>query len=101
MRIAVDLLIEMHDKLRMLGVLLEESSVLVGDNMAVVVSTSLPSSSLKKKHQACDYHRVREAIAAGFFSYGYIRTHLNLADICTKLLPRKSFHDLIKPYLFH
>ena len=80
-RIAIDLLIEMHYKLRMLGVNLKESSVLVGDNMAVVLNTTLPSSSLKKKHLACNYHKVREAIAAGFIQFGYISTDLNLADI--------------------
>jgi len=98
--IAVDLLIEMHYKLRMLGVLLEDRSVLVGDNMAVVINTTLPSSSLKKKHQACNYHRVHEAIAAGFIIFGYIETKINLADVCTKPLAAPLFHSLLKEYLF-
>ena len=79
---------------------MEESSVLVGDNMAVVINTTLPSSSLKKKHQACNYHRVREAIAARFIKFGYIHTSLNLADICTKPLGSQAFHDLLKEYMF-
>ena len=48
-RVAADLLIEMRYKLRMLGVLIEDSSVMVGDNMSVVINTTLPSSALKKK----------------------------------------------------
>jgi hypothetical protein len=65
-QITVDLLIEMRYKLRMLGIQLEESSMMVGDNMAVIINTSLPYSSLKKKHHACNYHRVWEAIAASY-----------------------------------
>ena len=99
-RIATDLVIEMRYKLRMLGIRLEESSVMVGDNMAVVINTTLPSSTLKKKHQACNYHRVREAIAAGFIRFGYITTHVNLADVCTKPLGSEAFHSLLKEYMF-
>ena len=99
-RLAVDLLVEMRYKLRMLGVNIKETSVLVGDNMSVVINTTLPSSSLKKKHQACNYHRVREAIAAGFIMFGHINSEINLADICTKPLAAPAFHSLLKDYLF-
>ena len=99
-RIAVDLLIEMRYKLRMLGMPVEPTSVLVGDNMSVVINTTLPSSSLKKKHQACNYHRVREAIASSILIFGHIVSSRNLADICTKPLGRGTFHDLLKGYLF-
>jgi hypothetical protein len=99
-RIAVDLLIEMRYKLRMLGIKVEESSVLVGDNMAVVINTTLPSSALKKKHQACNYHRIREAIAAKILLFGHIETNLNLADVCTKPLNSTLYHSLLKPYMF-
>ena len=99
-RIATDLVIEMRYKLRMLGIKLEEFSVMVGDNIAVVINTTSPSSTLKKKHQACNYHRVREAIAAGFICFGYITTHVNLADVCTKPLGSEAFHSLLKEYMF-
>ena len=99
-RIAVDLLIEMHYKLRMLGVMLEESSTLLGDNMAVVVNTSLPSSALKKKHQACNYHRVREAIAARIINFGHIDSTDNLADVCTKPLGPTAYHSLSRNCMF-
>jgi hypothetical protein len=85
-RIATDLIIEWRYKLRMLGIVLEDTSLMVGDNMAVVVNTTLPSSALKKKHQACNYHRVREAIAGRILNFGHIDTGDNLADICTRPL---------------
>ncbi len=99
-RIAVDMIIEMRYKLRMLGVTMEDSSYLCGDNMAVVLNTTLPSSSLKKKHQACNYHRIREAIAGQFVKFGHIDTKDNMADICTKPLPAPEFHRLASQYLF-
>ena len=84
----------------MLGVKLEASSWMLGDNMSVVVNTTLPSSSLKKKHQACNYHRVREAIAGKFITFGHIDSERNLADICTKPLVSTLFHKLTGSYLF-
>jgi hypothetical protein len=45
-RIAVDLLIEMRYKIWILGIQVEKFSVLVEDNMAVVINTTLPSSAL-------------------------------------------------------
>jgi hypothetical protein len=68
--------------------------------MAVVINTTLPSSALKKKHQACNYHRVHEAIAAGYIIFGYIPTASNLAYICTKPLGTMLFHSLISQYMF-
>ena len=84
----------------MLGVPVEENSVLVGDNMSVTVNTTLPYSALKKKHHACNYHCVREVIAAGIIYFGYIDSKINLADICTKPLGNAPFHSLLKEYMF-
>ena len=99
-RIAVELIMSMRYCLRMLGVNLEKRSVLVGDNMAVVLNTTLPSSMLKKKHLACNYHKVRETIAAGIIDFGHIDSGDNLADIATKPLPRVAFENLTSMYLF-
>ncbi len=99
-RIAVDLILSMRYKLRMLGLTLEHSSMMVGDNMSVVLNTTIPSSSLKKKHLACNYHRVREAVAARIIDYGHIPSEANLADIATKPLPRPVFERLTSMYLF-
>ena len=84
----------------MLGVVLEESSWMVGDNMLVVVNTTIPSSNLKKKHQACNYHQVRECIAAQFVKFGHIDSKENMADICTKPLGSVDFHYLADKYIF-
>ena len=99
-RIAVELVIEMRNKLRMLGVPLEETSLLIGDNMIVILNTILPSSMLKKKHNAIAYHRVREVIAAKINNFAYIDFKLNVADILTKPMTTDLFHGCLKNYMF-
>ena len=84
----------------MLGVNFEPTSVLVGDNMAVVLNTTIPSSALKKKHQACNYHKVRESIAAGFIRYGHIRSEENVVNLLTKPLSKAIFLRLCSKYIF-
>jgi hypothetical protein len=58
-RITVEFAIEMRYKLRMLGVPIEGSSILYGDNNSMILNTTVPSSMLKKKHNSIAYHRVR------------------------------------------
>ena len=99
-RIAVDMMIEWRYKMRMLGLNLEEKSWLLGDNMSVIINTTLPSSALKKKHLACNYHRVREAIAGGFIIFGHIDSHDNLSDIMTKPLGGPAFEKLLTDCMF-
>jgi hypothetical protein len=56
---------------------------MLGDNMSVVLNTSVPSSVLKKKHNAIAYHRVREAIAAKVTSLVYIMSEENVSGVLT------------------
>ena len=99
-RMAVDLLVEWRYKARVLGLELEKESWLLGDNMSVVLNTTLPSSSLKKKHQACNCHRVRVAIAGGHLIFGHIDSKENVADICNKPLVLQLFSQITGKYLF-
>jgi hypothetical protein len=51
-RIATELILEVRFMLRSLGVDLDGPTLMLGDNMSVVLNTSVPSSVLKKKHNA-------------------------------------------------
>ena len=99
-RIAVELILELRYALRMLGVPVNEPALLLGDNMSVVLNTTIPSSILKKKHNAICYHRVREACAAGIVRFAHIPSHENIADLCTKSLGKATFYSLMKR-IFH
>jgi len=99
-RIAIEHMIAMKYCLRMLGVKLEDSSMMVGDNMAVILNTTIPSSAIKKKHQACICQKIRECLAAGFIGNGHIPSEDNVADIMTKPLGKVLFEKATSQYLF-
>ena len=86
-RIAVDIAVDIRYKLRMLGVPLVGSTLLFGDNQSMVHQVTRPHSTLKKRHLANNYHRVREAVASKIVSIVHCASEWNLADMGTKALP--------------
>jgi hypothetical protein len=95
-----ELILEVRYMARSLGVALDGPSLILGDNMSVVLNTTVPSSVLKKKHNAIAYHRVREAIAARIMRFSYIKSEENVSDVLEKLLSSEKFHYLMKKWLF-
>ena len=75
------------------------SSYMFGDNLAVVNSSRILDDTLKKRHNALSYQRVREAIAAEVIKFIYIDGDKNLADILTKPLPQTKWYPNMKPIL--
>jgi hypothetical protein len=73
-RVATELTLEIRYMLRSLGVALDGPALMLGDNMSVFLDTTVPSSVLKKEHNAIAYHRVREAIAARIMRFAYIKS---------------------------
>ena len=60
---------------------------------------TLPSSSLKKKHNAIAYHKVRESVAAGIVQIHHIEGKENVADILTKATDTGTFKKHVKTCL--
>ena len=87
LRLAIDMIESLRYKMRMMGVPVDEATTIFCDNDAVVKSTSKPESTLKKKHNAVNWHRCREAQAAGWCRLAWLGTNVNLADLFTKTLP--------------
>ena len=92
MRIARDFTVELRLKLKSIGVPLIGPTNMYCDNQGVVKNTSVPESTLTKKHNSINYHIVRESAAAGILRVGKEDTETNISDCLTKLLPysRKS-----------
>ena len=99
-RIAVDSIIELRFALRALGVPIDGPTMMLGDNKSVVLNTSIPSSVLKKKHCAINYHRVREAIASKAVVFRHVSSIDNEADLLTKPVSKDIFYRLTKRTLF-
>ena len=96
-RIATDFAMEMRYNIRMLGYDLDGPTTILGDNNAVVLNTSVPSSQIKKKQLSCAYHRVREMIACKATRFIHIPSALNIADVNTKPLNGTLHHNLCNP----
>jgi len=100
MRIAVEMLESLRYKLRMFGIPLDGPVNTFCDNKSVVTNAVHPASTLKKKHNAIAYHRVREAIASNIIRVGWVKTSKNLADLLTKPLPGPTLHSLCEKILY-
>ena len=101
MQTARDMIIAMRYKLRMFGVPLDGPAQVYCDNQGVVKNTSIPESVLSKKHNAINYHAVREAAAAGVLQVHMEDTETNLADLFTKVLHSERQKELITSILFN
>jgi len=98
-KIAVEKILEYRYKLRMMGIKITQPTVLLMDNESMVKNCTLPSSTLKKKHNAIAYHKIREAVAAGIVKLAHVRSENNAADILTKALGPGPFYNLLKGIL--
>jgi hypothetical protein len=99
-RVATELILEVRYMLWSLGVALDGPELILGDNIPVVLNTTVPSSVLKKKHNAIAYLRVRESITARIMRFAYIKSEENVSDVLTKSLSNERFHYLMKRWLF-
>ena len=83
-RIATDQIIDLRYTLMYLVVPIRAKSYMFGDNQSVVDSASMPTSTLSKKSTLVSYHRVREAIAAGYLQFSWKDGKSNDADVLSK-----------------
>ena len=100
LRIALEGLLEIRYKLRMMGINFNETSPVLCDNMGVVTNMQFPTSSLKKKHNAVAYHKIREAVAAKIIVLAHIRSEQNIAGILTKAVGPGTYYNLLGDILF-
>ena len=91
---------ELQETLKLMGIPIEESAWMLGDNSSVITSSTIPSSMLKKRHQALSYHYVHACVAHGFLKFCFLKSEQNVADTCIKFLPFVNFWPLIQPLLF-
>ena len=78
----------------MFGVPVDGPANVFCDNRGVVRNVSIPESTLMKKHNAINYHAVREAAAAGILRVGKEDGETNIADLLTKVLSGQKRWDI-------
>ena len=84
LKTAIEQIMALRYKLRMLGIPLEGPARIFCDNEAVYRNASDATSTLKKKHQSIAYHLSRHSVAASIVIIYKEDGETNLADICTK-----------------
>jgi hypothetical protein len=99
-RTCVEQIIDLRQTLRYLGVPVIQKSQMFGDNKTVVDSATKIHAKLHKRHTALSFHRVREAIAAGFIAFNHIPGKRNPADVLTKHWSYSCVWSLLQPLLF-
>ena len=100
MRNAVDIIEGLRYKLRMFGVDIDGPTNVFCDNEAVTKNCGIPESTLKKKHHSINYHRNREAVAAGTIRIVKEDTKTNLSDLFTKILPAFIRNALLDKFMY-
>jgi len=100
MRICIEMVEALQYKLRTFGIPIDGPANIFGDNKSVITNATIPTSTLKKKHNSIAYHRVREAVAAGIVQIAKVHTSDNLADLLTKPLPANLLKPLIQKILW-
>ena len=83
-------IVALRYKLRMFSLHVDGPAYVYSDNEAVSMNSSVPESTLKKRHNSICYHMVREAVAANILSVAWIPGTKNPADLFTKVLSRKK-----------
>lgn len=63
----------------MFGIPIDSAANVFCDNNSVVINATIPSSTLKKKHNSITYLRVREAVAASILRIAKVQSSENLA----------------------
>jgi hypothetical protein len=81
----------------MFRVLIDGPANVFCDNHGVMNNASIPESVLIKKHNAINYHAVREAVTAGIMQIGKEHGETNLADLLMKVIVGQKRWD----FCFH
>jgi hypothetical protein len=99
-RQATEQIMDLRYTLRMMGIPIDGPSWMFGDNKSVITSSTIPHSTLNKRHNALSYHRVREAISSCIIYFMHIEGKYNPSDVLTKFLNWSKFWPLVQPLLF-
>ena len=87
-------------KLQMFGIPMEGPTNVFCDNEAVFKNTSIPDSTLKKKHMSICYHQAREEVAAHTMWVAKEGTATNLTNLFTKPLTDSRRASLLDRFTY-
>ena len=86
LKTALEILMVLQYKLRMMGVPINRPAYIFGDNMILVNVVYIPQCNFFKKHLGVCYHAVQETSADGIWSVGFVKGKYNIAYFLTKII---------------
>jgi hypothetical protein len=95
MKTAINMIKLLPYKLRIVRVPIFGPTSVFCDNESVVKNSTTPELTLKKRHNAIAYHRMREAQAANIICVAWESSDTQIADLLTKLMPGPRLKELI------
>ena len=87
-------------KLRIFGITVEGPANVYCENEAVTNNTTIPESTLNKKHHSIAYHRCWEAVAASTVCIANQVTNKNPANFFTKILTADIMEFLLERFTY-
>jgi hypothetical protein len=84
-------IMDLRYTLRMMGIPLDGPSWIFGDNQSVIISSTIPESTLNKRQNSLSYHLIRECIAANINYFIHFEVKYNPSDPLTKILSWTNF----------
>ena len=75
-----------------MGIPVDKSAFMFGDNQSLLAYTTIPGSTIKKKIHIISYHFIHEGSARDEWLTVYINTTKHISDLLTKPLPSGEKH---------
>jgi hypothetical protein len=100
LKVGIELIKGLKYKLAMMGVPIKGAANVLVDNNSVVQNSTIPTSTLQKKHNASCYHYAREAVAAKCIRIAYVPSNENLADLLTKPMGASKLKHFVQRILY-
>ena len=72
-----------------------------GDNKSVVTTSTIPQTTLNKRHNKLSYHKVREAIAAKILEFHWCSSDQDRSDILSTHWEHAKVKDTIRELFDH
>ena len=92
---ATEQIMDIRQTLRYLGAPIGAKSFFFGDNRSEVTSSTLPHSTVTKRHNILAFHRVREAITAKLMAFYWIQSAYSLSDMLSKHWDHPTVYPMI------
>ena len=100
-RTCIEQIVDLRNTLRYMGIPINDTSYVFGDNKSMIDTASFPDARLNKRHNILSFHYVRSIMAVGFLALHHVTSTSNLADVVSKHWSHSAVYGLLQPVFHH